>query len=101
MLDGGGVLAVGPEHDDAGMTARWVVAQITDAAVEGEHHSVFRRGGADYNWIATSGEVFVDDSVDVVAASGECSGQVVWQVLVELELHAGSGRISSRASAAP
>ena len=48
-----------------------------------------------------STELLVEDGVHVVAPPGEFAGEVAREVLVELELHAGSGKISSRASAAP
>jgi len=83
------------------MAAWWVAPQVTDPTVEGEQHPALVRGCGHDHLVALAGEVFLDHGVHVKDVPTELRSQSVRQVLVELELHAGNGWISSRASAAP
>jgi L-amino acid N-acyltransferase YncA len=51
--------------------------------------------------VRPAAKAFVEHRVNVLAASGQLTGQVGMHVLVELEPHARTGKISSRARAAP
>jgi len=95
------VLRNGPKNEDAGMAAWRVAPQVTDPAVEGEQEPALIRCCCHDHRIALAGELLVSDRVDVMALATKRCGQFVRQVLVELGSHAGSGWISSRASAAP
>ena len=69
--------------------------------VSGEQESVLIRCCRHDHRVTLAGELLVSDRVDVMTLATKHRGQFVRQVLVELEFHAGSGWISSRASAAP
>lgn len=99
--DGGRVLTGWAQHDDASVAAGREVPDVADAAIERDHHAAPVSCRADDYRILPAAQVFVEHRVNVVAVAGELDGQVVGQVLVELESHAGSGKISSRAKAAP
>lgn len=91
----------GSEHEDPGVAPRREMAQVADTTVERENHPVLAGCRCDHDGVALPSQVLVGDGVDVVSQLAEFGGQVVRQVLVKLELHASSGAISSRASAAP
>lgn len=101
FLDGVWFLATRSEHDDAGVATGWIVAEVADTAIEGDHHPALVGRGPDHGRVRVSGQLFVGHGVDLMSSAGEFRNKVVRQVLVQLELHAGSGWISSRASAAP
>jgi hypothetical protein len=87
--DGVGILRGRSKYDDSAVASWWVAAQVADPTVEGEQHPAFIVGS------------YHDHGVHIVTPAAELVRQVVRQVLIELELHAGNGWISSRASAAP
>ena len=100
MKNGDGVLTDRAEHD----APAWLPSEIADVAqatVKGDNHAVLVGRRADDHPVLPAAKVFVEHRVNVVAASGELVGHIVRQVLVELETHAGNGKISSRARAAP
>jgi len=83
------------------MATWWVAPQVTDPAVEGEQEPALICCCSHDNRVTLADELLVSDRVDVMTLATKRRGQLVRQVLVELEFHAGSGWISSRASAAP
>ena len=99
--DAARVLSHRSKDDDSGVAAGRVAPEVADPTVESERHSALSHGCRDDHWIASTGELFLDHRVHVMAAPFQRRSPVVRKVLVELELHAGNGRISSRASAAP
>jgi hypothetical protein len=91
------------EHNDAGMAAGRVGADIPEPAIQGDQDPSGCGGCSDNILVGRPSQSLVGDSVDVVARAGkDCSGRG-GKVLVQLELHrdCGSGSSSSRASAAP
>lgn len=96
-----GVLGSRSKDDDPGVAAWWIAPQVTDTPVEGEQHPGFTCCCRYDDRVTLASKVFLDDGVYVMAMATQGRGQIVREVLVELDSHAGSGRISSRASAAP
>jgi hypothetical protein len=76
-------------------------ADVAHSAVEREDHPVVIRGSLHDDRILAPTELLIQHGVHIVTPSSELVGEIVRQVLVELEPHAGNGKISSRASAAP
>lgn len=99
--DGCGVLAGGAKNDDTGVGPGRESADVAHATVERDDHPVrIGRCLHDHRVWATA-ELLVNNGVHVVAPLRERAGQIARKILVELEPHAGSGRTSSRAKAAP
>jgi hypothetical protein len=101
VQDSVGMLRFRSKHHDAGVAARWVVPQVADSSVEREQHPTLFGRGCDDHRVAPTTKLLLDHRVHIVATVAEQRSQVVRQVLVEPELHAGSGWIASRASTAP
>jgi hypothetical protein len=95
------VLCSRPQDEDPGMAAGWVAPQVADPAVEGEHDPALIRCRRHDHRVTLAGEALLNDRVHVMAVATQRRGQIVRQVLVEFDSHAGSRWISSRASAAP
>lgn len=101
LEDGDGILADRAQYDDAGVIAGWEVTDVAHTAVQGEHHPPLVGGRANDHRVLDATELFAQHRLNVVAVPGQLTGEVVRQVLVELDSHAGNGKTCSRANSAP
>ena len=91
-----------PEQNDAGVQVGRVGADIADALVHGQEHAGLAPDAIEANGVRSAGQLLPRDAVGLVPSCSEVVEELGWEVLVQLELHAGrSGRrLSSRASSA-
>jgi len=68
---GGGGLVGQAEHDDAGVAAGRVGADVARAAAEGDQDSPGSGGGGDDVRVGRAGQVLGDDGVGVMACAGQ------------------------------
>lgn len=95
------VLCSRSQDEDPGMAAGWIAPQVTDTTVEREQHPALIRCCRHDHRVTLASQVLLDHRVHIMAVATQRRGQIVREVLVELDSHAGNGWISSRASAAP
>ena len=91
-----------PEENDAGVQVGRVGADIADALVHGQENPGLAPDAIEENGARSSCQLLPMDAIGLVPGRPEVVEDLGWEVLVQLELHAGrSGRrLSSRASSA-
>jgi len=92
----------GPEQDDARVGLGRIGAYVSDALVQCEEHAGLAPDEIEHHVVRRPDQPLVAEPVGLVTRRAKVVQQFYWEILVELEPHAGlrGKRLSSRASSA-
>jgi len=80
-------LVMHPEDDDPRVAAGWIASDVGEARVEGQEHALLGGCGVENRGIGRAAESLAASVMYVVAAHPERLGEIVGEILVELESH--------------